>query len=307
MGSHVEHAGAHRAEQQRRGEREQRRPRERAEDVVEDALHACGEDRGLARLGLVGLHDAHAGQRLGEAARHLGVDPAPLTEDRPEHLHRAVDDEPERAERHDRQQRHALAQAQHDRERERRGQQPAKQLDETGADQVLEALDVVHDPRHQLAGLSRVVERHGQPAHVLLDPDAHLRDQPLRGFRDELDERVGADSLERRGTEHPEHEWPQPLDPPAPDHVVDEEAGRDRQEEPRRTAHRHQQECERQHSSARPHERPDLRQQGAKELGADTPGLLFRELLGGSGSPLHRGILPRTPPKGPFEGRDPER
>ena len=80
--AHVEDAGADDAQQQRRGERQQRRPRERPEHVVQDAVHARGEDRGLAALGLVRLHHADARERLGQPAGHLRVDLAALAEDR---------------------------------------------------------------------------------------------------------------------------------------------------------------------------------------------------------------------------------
>ena len=51
-------------------------------DVVQQALHAGGEDARLAGLGMIALDDAHAGQRLGEPAGDLGVDLAALAEDR---------------------------------------------------------------------------------------------------------------------------------------------------------------------------------------------------------------------------------
>ena len=54
---------------------------ERLHDVVQQAVHAAGKDAGLALFGVIALDDAHAAQRLGEAAGDLGVDLAALAED----------------------------------------------------------------------------------------------------------------------------------------------------------------------------------------------------------------------------------
>ena len=51
-------------------------------DVVQQALHAGGEDARLAGLGMVAFDDADARQGLGEAAGDLGGDLAALAENR---------------------------------------------------------------------------------------------------------------------------------------------------------------------------------------------------------------------------------
>ena len=56
----------------------------------------------------------------------------------------------------------------------------ADQLHQAGADEVPDALGVVHDARDQHAGLGRVEVADRQPRDVLLDRPAHLGDRALR-------------------------------------------------------------------------------------------------------------------------------
>ena len=71
-------------------------PGDRSGDVVEEPVDARREHRLLALLGDVGLHDADAAQRLGEAAGDLRLDLAALAEERPQLLegdgHAAAED-----------------------------------------------------------------------------------------------------------------------------------------------------------------------------------------------------------------------
>ena len=77
-----------------------------------------------------------------------------------------------------------------------------------------------------------------------------------------------------------------------PDHVVDQELGRGRQDEAGHAAHGHQHEGDGQQPPARLHERPDVGQQGAQPLGLAAPGGLPRQPgRDPSGSP-HLRILP---------------
>ena len=48
---------------------------ERLQNVIEQALHATGEDALFALLGMVALDDANAGQRFGEAAGDFRIEP----------------------------------------------------------------------------------------------------------------------------------------------------------------------------------------------------------------------------------------
>ena len=67
-------------------------------DVPEQPVRALGEDQLFALLGGVGLDDADAAERFGEAAGHFGVDLAALAEQRPQPLERRGHAAAERAE-----------------------------------------------------------------------------------------------------------------------------------------------------------------------------------------------------------------
>ena len=69
----AQHGGGRRGEHAGHGQR--------LHHVVQQALDADGEDAGLALLGVIALDDAHAAQRLGQAAGDLGIDLAALAED----------------------------------------------------------------------------------------------------------------------------------------------------------------------------------------------------------------------------------
>ena len=62
----------------------------RLRDVPEQPVRALREDQILATLGGVGLHDAHAAQRLIQAAGHFRRDLAALAEQRPQRLERVA-------------------------------------------------------------------------------------------------------------------------------------------------------------------------------------------------------------------------
>ena len=87
--------GADDPEEDRRGEAHDARRGQRLEHVVEEALDAGRERLLLALLGVVALHDAHASERLGEAAGDLRVELRALAEDRPDRSERLVQDDAE--------------------------------------------------------------------------------------------------------------------------------------------------------------------------------------------------------------------
>ena len=67
-------------------------------------------------------------------------------------------------------------------EHQHRGEDPAHEFDQAGAQQIANAVHVGHDARHQRSGLVRVVVRDRQPADVGLHLRAQFGDQALRGF-----------------------------------------------------------------------------------------------------------------------------
>ena len=77
------------------GERHEGLRGEGADDVLEQALDAAGEDVGLALFGVVALDDADAAERFGEAAGDFGVDLGALAEDGADGLEGPLQDEAE--------------------------------------------------------------------------------------------------------------------------------------------------------------------------------------------------------------------
>ena len=63
-----------------------------------------------------------------------------------------------------------------------------------------------HDARNEHAGFVRIVERHRKPPNVRLDLDAKLSDHPLRGFREQLRERIRGEALRDRRGDHRRNE-----------------------------------------------------------------------------------------------------
>ena len=113
-------------------------------------------------LGVVALHDAHAAERLGEAAGHLGVDLAALAEDRAACVRKAR--KSDGAERPASETKvtavmTGLSGASSG-QGEGGGEQAARELHQAGADEVPDALHVVHDPGHERA---RLVARRSRP------------------------------------------------------------------------------------------------------------------------------------------------
>ena len=86
--------------------------------------------------------------------------------------------------------------------RQHGGQQAAHKLHQAGAHQVAHALHIGHDARHQRAGAVLIVVGDREQAHVPLHLAAHLGNQPLAGFREQLRERERSDGLHHHGREN---------------------------------------------------------------------------------------------------------
>ena len=197
--AHEHDDGPDDAHQHGRGEAHERGGGEGAEDVLQQALDAGGEDLVLARLGVVALDHAHAAQRFGEASGDLGVDAAALAEDGAdgaEGLLQAQSEDQQEAEGdggHDR------ADADQHGEGDDGGEQSADEVDEAGADEVAHALDVGHDARDQRADLGGVEVLQRQAADVLLHAVAEFGDEALGGLGERLREGEGCGTLHDGG------------------------------------------------------------------------------------------------------------
>ena len=199
----------------------------------------------LATLGHIGLDDADAAQRLGQAARHIGVDLPALAEQRAELRERPRHVPAEHGEDHERGQGEMPVEVEQHAERDHGGHDPACELHQAGADQVPHSLGVGHDARDQDPGLGRVEVAHRQARDVGLHALAHLRDRALRGHPHHLREREGGQRLDQRGAPHHQRQRQEQIRLAFADHVVDQPLGRDRQREPREPAHEHEPEADR--------------------------------------------------------------
>src|SRR5262245_19762455 len=197
--------------------------RHRAPHVVEQAIDARREHALLLGLRHVGLDHAHAADRLGQPPRDVGGDLAALAEERPELLEGDRHGEAEARQRHEDHQRQPPVEVEEDADPDHGLEHAAYELHEPRADEVADALGVVHHARDEHPRLGRVEVAHRQAADVRLQQLAHVVDGALRGHAQDLAQGVAARGLEQRRDSAREHQRPQELDPVLPDHVVDQE------------------------------------------------------------------------------------
>ena len=125
------------------------------------------------------------------------------------------------------------------------GDDAADQLHEAVADQVPDALGVVHDARDQHAGLGRVEVADRQPRDVLLDGAAHVGDRPLRGDAQHLRQRKAGDGLHQRRRAGGQRQRPQQVGARLADDVVDQQLRGRGQHQAGQPADHHQRHAER--------------------------------------------------------------
>ncbi len=149
-------------------------------------MRAVGEHDLFALLGGVALDDADAAERFGEASGDFGVDLAALAEERPQGLEGVGHAAAEEAQHDHRDDREAPVEIEQHAEADDGREQPANELHEAGADEVAQAFGVVHDARHQHAGLRRVEVAHRQAHDLGLNAAAHVGDGALGGDAQQL-------------------------------------------------------------------------------------------------------------------------
>src|ERR1019366_2986857 len=276
-GADIHHGAAHHAHQHGGRKGHQRDGSERAHDVVQQALHAGGENPGFAGFGMIALDYSHAGQRLGETAGDVGGDFAALAEDRADLAEGLAEAE---REYHDEEQRDAgqqRADAEQDDEREQRRQDAAHEIHQAGADQVAHALHVAHDAGDQGAGFVGIVVDHGQTADVLLHLAAQLGDEPLALFGKQLGEGERGDALNDGGGENSAHDPFEVVDLMLIDDVVHQKLGSARQDQAAQPADEHQQKADRELPSARAHQFLEEGQRAAQVTGRFLFGFGWRQ------------------------------
>ncbi len=109
----------------------------------------------------------------------------------------------------------------------------AHQLHQPGADEVPDALDVIHDARHELARLGVVEDPHRQVEHVALHLRAELRDEVLGLHAEQEHERIGRGGLDGDRSAHEPDQRIEQVDVAVADHVVDDVAAGVRQDQAR--------------------------------------------------------------------------
>ena len=155
---------------------------------------------------------------------------------------------------------HDRADADQNGEGDDRGQQPAGEVHQTGADEVAHALDVAHDARNQRAGLVGVVIRNGQSPDVLLHPTAQLGDQLLRRLGERLGERKRREALDERRQQDHSHQRIEQFEMPLADDVVHQVLGGSRKHQPGDAVDDHQSQAQREQGAAWPNQLPNFGQ-----------------------------------------------
>ncbi len=217
-------------------------------------MHAFGEHDLLALLGGIRFDDANAAKRLREPPGDLGVDLAPLAEDRPQLLEGVPHHPAEGPENDERDERELPAQIEQHGEREHGGDETAGQLHESRAHQVTDAVRVGHDARDEDAGLRGVEVADRQMRYVLVDGSAHLRNRALGGDPEHLGQRERRDRLNESRRASGERNRHQQVVPPPAEDVVDEQLGRAGQHETRQPVDQHHGETKAEPAAARPDE-----------------------------------------------------
>ena len=151
-------------------------------------------------------------------------------------------------------------------QRENRGHQPADELDQAGADEIADALDVAHDARNQDAGFVGVVKGDRQTADVGLHLTAQVGDHFLRGFREELGQSERGEALNDGGAKDAQNDGSQQLDLLLADDIVHEILCGGWQDQSGDPVDGHEQEAQSQQATARMDQRPNVRQRFPSRL-----------------------------------------
>ena len=204
---------------------------------------------------------------LGTAARSGG--PASFAEDGADGGESPLEDEGETGDDDEGDERHGGADAEQDGEGEDGGHEAAEELDQSGADQVADAFDVVHDARNNLAGFVCVVEGDGEAADVLLDFLAEFGDEALAGFGEKLGEREAGDALDGGGGDDGGDEGEQEIGAVLADDGVDQVLARHRENEAADAVDDHEQEAKAEQGAAGAYKLEDEGPDGAETRGGE--------------------------------------
>ena len=210
---------------------------------------------------MIALHHAHAGKRFRQPPGDLRIQLGARAKDRPDHLNGPVESKRAAQQHRERHAGHECADAQQHDQRKQRGHDAAGEFHQARADQIAQTLDVVHHPRHQRAGLGRIVISDGQSSDVGLHLLAQRRNHPVRRFGKPLRERERSDTLHDGRAKYRHGQWPKKLYLPLDQHVVHQKFQGRRQHQTGQPIDGHQPKSGQEQPALWTDERPYLHQQ----------------------------------------------
>jgi hypothetical protein len=225
VGADPHDQGADETEEEDSGLGEEGDAGEGAEDVIEEAADAFGKDGLFAFFGVVALNDANAAEGFLEAAADFSLDLVALLKQR---AHSVEAEEHGGGDGEDDDEGKASEQGAGDAENgegKDGGEEAAEEVDEAGSDEVAEAFDVVHDAADEFAGFVAVKIGDGEAADVDLDFAAHVGDEALGGFGEDLGYGKRAAGLNESGGDDGRNERGKKLVPAFADDVIYQKAG----------------------------------------------------------------------------------
>jgi len=180
--AHQHHQPANHSHHCGRGKRQYAGRGEGTDHIGKQPVHAFTKDARLAVLGVIALHHTHATERFRQPACHFRGDAPALAKDGANCLERLLQNQHKQNHDAKNDQGHVAAAIQQKTKDQQSREQPTHKLHQPRADQVPNALDVVHDARYEHTRSVRIIKAHRRPAHVALHPLAQISDHALRGF-----------------------------------------------------------------------------------------------------------------------------
>ena len=196
-----------------------------SQHIVEKTLHTACENILLALFGVITLDHANPSERLRQPTGDFSINFAALAKDRTDSPKSFVERQSKEQQESERDGGHEGTDAEQHDQRDSRSHQASDQIDQSSTDQVADAFDIAHDARDQHAAFGRIVKRDWQPADMRLNFLTELRDQPLRGLRQQLGQRKRCDSLNHGGGQHAQHQRLEQLSVVFDDDAVDQVFG----------------------------------------------------------------------------------
>ena len=192
---------------------------------MKQPFDAVGKNAVFALLGRVGLHDANASERFGEPAGNLRGDFSPVAEQRAQPFERRGHADGKRGEHDDADGGEPPIQIEEHAQRQHRRDESPGHLHQSRADEIADAVCVVHDARDQDARLRGIEISNRQPRDVRLHAAAHVGNGLLRGHAQHLGQGKRRGGVNQRGRAHRQRQRHEQVAATMADHFVDEVLG----------------------------------------------------------------------------------